>query len=359
VVDEAGRTIGGKPWLIKEGGGIRVGIIGEMLGDLVPDEVPREAAGPYHVVPVLESVKKYAAELRDKTDLIVVLGHIHDKEEVAEILKQIPGVSVVVAGHAHTAYPEMMKTEGRVAVLVNAYADQLGRLDLTVDLAGKKLQSAEWKKIPVVASLEPAADVDALVKKWEGRVKGVVDVPIGESEKELHRTDSALRKLLEKAIAEETHTDIVWINAGGIRDNLPKGRVMARDVWNMLPFDNRLVTGKFLGKELPKPITDRYPVEPDKEYTVGVPDFVAQNAAGQLKDPDMRFPKRGPLLRDAVIAWIRKKKTVDVTAAPVGTPAGSSQGEYRRLHASLAGAPSRADEKIWIERTMLLNEKIG
>jgi 2',3'-cyclic-nucleotide 2'-phosphodiesterase (5'-nucleotidase family) len=172
----------------------------------------------------------------------------------------------------------------------------------------------------VVASLEPAADVDALVKKWEGRVTGIVDVPIGESAKQLGRTDSELRKLLERAVAEETHTDIVWINAGGIRDNLPKGRVMARDIWNMLPFDSRLMTGKFLGKELPKAITDRYPAEPDKEYTVGVPDFVAQNPAGQLNNPDLRFPKKGPQLRDVVIAWIRKKKTVDVTAAPVGTP---------------------------------------
>ena len=58
---------------------------------------------------------------------------------------------------------------------------------------------------------------------------------------------------------------------------------MARDIWNMLPFDNRLVRGKFLGKELPKPITDADPAEPDKEYTVGVPDFLAQNTTGQLK----------------------------------------------------------------------------
>jgi hypothetical protein len=71
----------------------------------------------------------------------------------------------------------------------------------------------------------------------------MVDVPIGGSGKELPSRDPALRKLLEKAIAEETHTDIVWINAGGIRDSLSKGRLMARDIWNILPFDNSLVTG--------------------------------------------------------------------------------------------------------------------
>jgi len=80
----------------------------------------------------------------------------------------------------------------------------------------------------------------------------------------------------------------------------------------MLPFDNYIVTGKFKGSQLPKSITDRYPVEPDREYTVAITDFTAGNqAAGdQLNTTGLVFPKIGPLQRDAVIAWIRKKRKV-------------------------------------------------
>jgi 2',3'-cyclic-nucleotide 2'-phosphodiesterase (5'-nucleotidase family) len=309
VVDANGKSITGQPYMIKTVGGIRVAIIGVVLSDLKGNFVSPSEVGPWKVLPVIETVRKYALELRDRSDLIVVLGHIHDDEEVKEILKQIPAVSVVVAGHTHVAYAEMMNVDGRVAVLVNSYADQLGRLDLEVDVAGKKLKSANWKKIPITASLTPAPDVERLVNSWESKVTGIVDVPIGESAKAMTRTDPDLRKLIEKAMAKQTGADFAWINTGNIRDNLPAGRILARNIWNILPFDNYLVTGKFKGSQLPKAITERYPVEPGREYTVTTTDFTADNQASrdQLETTGLAFPKTGPLQRDAVIAWIKKK----------------------------------------------------
>jgi 2',3'-cyclic-nucleotide 2'-phosphodiesterase (5'-nucleotidase family) len=317
VVDASGKPVTGKPYVIKTVGGIRVAIIGVILSDLVGNFISPPEIGPWKVLPVLDTVRKYAAELRDRSDLIVVLGHIHDNEEVAEILKQIPEVSVVVAGHTHVAYPEMMNVDGRVAVLVNYDADQLGRLDLQVDIAGKKLKSAEWKKIPIDAKLAPAPDVERLVNFWEAKVRPLVDVPIGESTQAMTRLDPDLRRMLEKAMAEEAGTDIAWIDTGNIRVGLPAGRIMARDIWNMLPFDNYIVIGKFRGSQLPKSITDRYPVQPDREYTVAVTDFTAGNQAAQteLDTTGMVFPKIGPMQRDAVIAWIKKKGRVPTEAA--------------------------------------------
>jgi len=325
VVDTNGKSITGQPYVIKTAGGIRVAIIGVVLSDLVGNFVSPPEVGPWKVLPVLDTVRKYATELRDRSDLIVVLGHIHDKEEVGEILKQIPEVSVVVAGHTHVAYPEMMNVEGRVAVLVNSYADQLGRLDLQVDIAGKKLRSAEWKKIPIDTTLAPVPDVERLVNHWESKVRPLVDIPIGESAKAMARTDPELRKMIERAMAEQAGADIAWIDPGNVRDGLPVGRIFARQIWNMLPFDNDIVTGKFKGSRLPKSITDRYPVEPDREYTVAVTDFTAGNQAAreQLNTTGLVFPKIGPRQRDAVIAWIRKKRTVAFRFFP-GTSADTS-----------------------------------
>ncbi len=60
---------------------------------------------------------------------------------------------------------------------------------------------------------------------------------------------------------------------------------------------------------MPKAITDRYTVEPGREYTVTTTDFTADNQAShdQLDATGLEFPKTGPLQRDAVIAWIKKK----------------------------------------------------
>ena len=251
-------------------------------------------------------------ELRDRTDLIVVLGHIHDETEVNEILKQVPEVSVVVAGHSHEGYPAMMNVDGRVAVLVRSYGAQLGRLDLKVDVGAKKVLSSEWTKIPIDSSIPPAPDVAREVAKWESKVSKLVDVPIGESTARMERNNPVLRKMIERAMAEQSGADFAWINTGNVRDTMPMGRILARTVWNILPFDNYIVLGKFKGSELPPSITKRYPVDPDREYTVATSDFTAANQSDkdQLNATGLRFPQTGPLQRDALIDWIKKKKVV-------------------------------------------------
>src|ERR1019366_86578 len=234
-VDKDGKTMT-RPYVIQTVGGIRVGIIGAILGDLVGTVITKEQAGPWRVLPVVQTVQKYAEELRGRTDLIVVLAHIHDKGEVDAILQQVPDVSVVVAGHSHEGYPAVMNVDGRVAVLVRAYGVELGRLDLKVDLAAKKVRSAEWTKISIDSTIPPAPDVAREVARWESKVSKLVDTPIGESTLRMERNDPELRKMIERAMAEQTGADIAWVNTGNIRDTLPMGRILSRHVWNILPF---------------------------------------------------------------------------------------------------------------------------
>lgn len=312
ILDEHGHPATGLPFVIKNVGGIRVGIIGATLGDMVGTVITKDSAGPWQVLPVVETVKKYVAQVRGQTDLIVVLGHLHDKEEVDAILHEVPEVSVVVAGHTHVAYRQMMNVEGRVGVLVDSYGVQLGRLDLQVDMAGKKLKSAVWSKIAIDDQFAEDPGVKTLVDQWEAKVTKLVDTPIGESAMRMDRNSPVLRKLIEQSMAEATGADFAWINPGNIRDTLPEGRILTRYVWNILPFDNYIVTGKFKGKDLPPTVTDRYPVEPDKVYTVATTDFSAtnQSAPDQFNTTGLRFPNVGPLQRETMIEWVKKKKVL-------------------------------------------------
>ncbi len=92
IVDADGKTIT-RPYVIQTVGGIRVGIIGAILGDLVGTVITKEEAGPWRTLASSGNGTQICRErLRDRTDLIVVLGHIHDESEVNEILKQVPEV---------------------------------------------------------------------------------------------------------------------------------------------------------------------------------------------------------------------------------------------------------------------------
>jgi len=311
VVNDQGAFLAGKPYVIKTTGGIRVAVIGLLLGDLVGNLATPEKVGPWHVLPVVETARKYAADLRDKSDLIVVLGHLHDAEADA-ILQQVPGVSVAIVGHAHRAYAKLHNFDGRVGALVTSYGVELGRLDLQVDLTAHQLKSAEWKVIPVDSKkLAPDPRVARDVAHWEAKVSKLVDVPIGESKRRLEKKD--LQALVERAMCEQTGSDFAWVNLGNIRDVVPAGPVLARVIWNILPFDNAVVIGKFKGSQLPPKVREGHTIDPDREYTLATTDFTAANQASndQLGVSGLEFPKTGAMQRDMVIDWIKKKKILD------------------------------------------------
>jgi 2',3'-cyclic-nucleotide 2'-phosphodiesterase (5'-nucleotidase family) len=311
VVNDSGALLAGKPYVIKTVGGIRVAVIGVLLGDLVGNLATSDKVGPWHVLPVVETVRKYAAEVRDKSDLIVVLGHIHDAEADA-ILEQVPDVSVAIVGHTHKEYAKLHNFDGRIGALVTSYGVELGRLDLQVDITAHKLKSAEWKIIPVDSKkLKPDPKIASEIAHWEAKVSKIVDVPIGEAKRRFERRD--LQALIERAMADETGSDLAWVNLGNVRDVIPAGTILARTIWNILPFDNAVVIGKFKGSQLPPKVREGRTIDPDREYTLATTDFTAANQAStdQLNVTGLVFPKTAAMQRDMVIDWIKKKKTLD------------------------------------------------
>ncbi len=311
VEKEGGQLLTGKGYVIKNVGGLRVAVIGVLMADLKGNFSTPEQTGPWNVTPVVKAVRELLPFIKqEEVNIIVVLGHIHDDETNA-ILREIPEVALVVAGHDHKGYTEMKHYAGRYAVEAKSYGVEVGRVDMKFDTATKQVTSAEWTRIPVNSrKIAPVPEVAELIAKWESKVSKTVDVPIGEAKHRIERAE--LRKLVEQAMAEETGADFAWVNSGNIRDVIPQGTILARNIWNVLPFDNKIVIGTFKGSELPVAITHEHPVEADRVYTVAVPDFTAANqgSADQLSVTGLKFPKTGPLQRDAMVSWVKKKKTL-------------------------------------------------
>jgi 2',3'-cyclic-nucleotide 2'-phosphodiesterase (5'-nucleotidase family) len=302
VVSDDGHLLTGRGYVIR-----KLAVIGVLMGDLVGNLSTAEQVGPWKILPVVDAVRKEVAELKGRADLIVVLGHIHG-EEADQILHQIPEVSIVIQGHEHAGYAQMKEFEHRYAVEGKSYGVELDRLDFQFDTVKHEVVSADWKRFPIDShTIAAAPDVQKEVDKWEAKVAGIVDVPVGESSRRMEATE--LRQVIERAMAEETGADIAFINSGNVRDFLPAGKILARQVWNMLPFDNRIVIGTFKGSELPAAVTKEHPVDPGRTYKLAVTDFTAANqaSAAELGTTGMKFPVTGPLQRDAVLDWIKKQ----------------------------------------------------
>jgi 2',3'-cyclic-nucleotide 2'-phosphodiesterase (5'-nucleotidase family) len=312
VVNAQGQLLAPHPYVILTAGetsGIRVAVIGALTADLLNLTTP-DRYGPWRVLPLVETVARYAREVRGQSDLIVVLGHLTPEEEEA-ILRQVPEVAAVISGHVHAGLDAPVEVDGRVVVRMRAYGVEVGRLDLQVDVARKQVVHSSWKRIPVNReSAPPAEDMALAVEQWESKVREIVDVPIGTAKRSFTREE--LKPLIEQAMAEELGTDLAFWNIGGIRDTLPAGTIMARSIWNILPFDNRFMIGRFRGSQLPPSITAGREIDPDREYTLAVSDFVATNQRAEMGAAGLEFPQQTNRVdRDVIMDWIRKKKVLE------------------------------------------------
>ncbi len=75
IVDGENHLLTPKPWVILKVNGLRVGIIGAMTDDLHILTFPK-LLGLYHTISSVETVRKYAAEIKDQCDLVVVVAHV-------------------------------------------------------------------------------------------------------------------------------------------------------------------------------------------------------------------------------------------------------------------------------------------
>jgi 2',3'-cyclic-nucleotide 2'-phosphodiesterase (5'-nucleotidase family) len=306
-----GNFLTGSGYVIRNVGGLRVAIVGLVMSDLAGNYSTPAQVGPFQVTSIYETIHRIAAEVRGRADLIVALGHLN-LDEARDVLAKAPEVSIAIIGHGHDGFPAMQQIGRRYAVELKAYGVELGRLDVKFDLTKHEIASADWKRIPIDShTITPAPDVSKEVAKWEAKVSRIVDVPIGEAKHAFSKEQ--LRPLVEKAMAEATGADFAFITTGDIRTTLPQGKLLARQIWNILPFEDHIVVGRFKGSELPAAITSRHPVEPDREYKVAVTQFLATNQASpsQLSATGLKFPETGPKQRDAMLTWVSRQHVLD------------------------------------------------
>ncbi len=310
LANNAGELFTPQPYTILNVNGLRVAVIGGMTEEL-PTLTNPKSMGDWHPLPLVQTLRKYLPELRGKADLIVLVAHIDGAEEQA-VLETVPDIAVSITGHLHDGLTEARSHDGRVLVRMKSYGEELGRLDLQVDTDTGKLAHWTWKKIPVdSAAIAPAADVAALVNRWEGQVKELVDRPLAVSRRAF--TPYELKSLLERALRDETGADFAFINLGGVREGLPRGQLLERNIWNVMPFDNAVVVGTFKGKDLPAVVLEGRQVDPGRDYTLAVSDFTAANQATRenLRSTGLKFPNEVGQLRDLLLDWFRKKKVIE------------------------------------------------
>jgi 2',3'-cyclic-nucleotide 2'-phosphodiesterase (5'-nucleotidase family) len=110
--------------------------------------------------------------------------------------------------------------------------------------------------IPMLTKdVTPDSELSALVDSIKGVIDkeyGVVIAQLKDNWETQYRSESNIGDWLTDAVRRHMGTDVAFLNSGGIRKDLAAGPVTKMDIYEILPFDNKIVTFPLTGAQLTK-----------------------------------------------------------------------------------------------------------
>lgn len=404
VIDEAtGRSVAWpnvRPSTVVNAAGLRVGIVGVMTYDGLTKTLAANVQG-LATAPLTSTVEAESRRLRERgVDVVVVLAHAGGSceqfddpvdlsscdadAEIFQLARELPPglVDAIVGGHTH----EGVAHEVAGIPIVQAYARgaAFARVDLTVDRGTAVLSSrifapqalcvaigpdggcretgvplAPYEGAPVtadravVAAMQPELD---RVRRWRAAPLGVViETPLARNPANF---ESPLGNLFADALlAAVADADLaigLGARRGGLRRDVAAGPLTRGPLYDVFPFDNRVVTLRLTGAQLGLALVRELalgrrgvpgvsgarvevrceeerpavrivwpsgaPIRPTEALTVATTDFFAGRESVRSGAPPKAQWAVAPLVRDAAAHWLSARggrlSAVDLLSPP-------------------------------------------
>jgi 5'-nucleotidase len=217
-------------------------------------------------------LRKYIAELKGKTDLIVLLIHqgipgtqsSGGEKDVArnhardiELAKNVPGIDLMVTGHPHSGTPEPLISNGTIIVSTDAYTIELGKLEITYDKKKDKITSYKNHfNYLYDDEVEDDAEMVKVIKKWKDKLKTITEERVTNTSEPLTRSygeESVMGNMVaDSMINAQPDYDFAVTNSGGLRQDIDAGAVTVGELISAFPFPNTIVKLEMKGSEMRK-----------------------------------------------------------------------------------------------------------
>lgn len=319
-----------EPYTILEVNGIRVGIVGLTTVETRVD-TPIYGIQSLRFLPYGEVLDEVIPEVKAQdTDLVLLIGHLcnGDLRRIADYGAKYD-LPLMAGGHCHEEHNEQVQgvyliesgffLRGYVEaeIYVDTESDQVVAMDTAIHRNDRG---------PSDESLRER------IEFWRGETDPTLWHPIGYVEGEINRRSAEMDRLLTTAwLRAVPEAEVAIASRRYVQQSIESGPVTRATIVGVLPVDNVLMTAKLTGEQLETTIRSRDPImggiqwqeerllledgsplDPEREYTVLLPDviyFGANYYEVQLMDPE--GVKTGIPWRQPVVEYVRALESSD------------------------------------------------
>lgn len=252
-----------KPYILKEINGAKVAIIGLTTSNMKNLVFPKNIAG-LHFEREVDTLKRVVEEVKKQgAQVILVAAHvgIETKESPPDfegekfLAANVPGIHLILGGHSHFGLESPYQDEKNNTLIAHNRSGlkTVTRTMLRVWKKSGKLFTSRYQLIPLeVEKYGEDSEVKKIVESYQKKVGEKLDVVIGESKMVLDRKgiETLLGNWQTDVMRKFAKTDIAFHNIGGIRADLPEGKLTLRHMYLLSPFGNTVVKMELTGAQI-------------------------------------------------------------------------------------------------------------
>ena len=257
-----------QPLIIKEIAGIKLAVIGVTTPGM-PFWLGPEFTGGIEFQNPVEPVRRAMARAKTEgANAIVLSGHMGLKmrtggddfaNTVMALTSEFPEIAVFIAGHTHQAIPSRL-TNGALFTQADHFGIHVGRVDLLFDRNSKKLLRREAICELMDNRFHPDHVIVSRAKSQLAESDAALSSPVGELAETLRGRSrpgmpSDVERLIGAAINEalaERNVQVDGVMHGAFDDrvSLLAGPKTLNDIWNLVPYENYIVTAQLSPEEI-------------------------------------------------------------------------------------------------------------
>ena len=277
-----------QPYVIRDLGGAKVAFVGVTTPKTLTSSTPKyfqdengefvygffqDETGEALYAAVQKAVDDARAE---GADYVVVMGHLGNELECApwkydDVISNVSGIDVFLDGHSHDTEQVVMKDKDGKDVVRSACGTKLSCIGwCRIDTEGKITAGVyTWNNdapLPEMLGLQNkmSKGVDAAKAALDKKIKEVVASSAvlltvndpeavdenGKPIRMVRRAETNLGDLCADAYRFQSGADVAFVNGGGVRANIPAGKITLNDILKVHPFGNAMCVIEVKGQQI-------------------------------------------------------------------------------------------------------------
>lgn len=239
-----------EPYTIVENNNYRVGIIG-IIGEYLTSSISSNRVEDYVFLNPIPIVEQLASELRtvEDCDFVIVANHEYSSstnEQLAE-LNGDARIDAILCAHTHQKINEYVRrSDSYLIPILQSNTKNYTVGSISLEVAESEIINCQIKHYYPINYTSSQKILD-IINQYQA-VFDEGNKIIGYSTMGMDKSD--LGVFAANAMRSYTGSDIAFINTGGVRAEIKQGEILIKQVYEVFPFDNKIVNVTMTKDEL-------------------------------------------------------------------------------------------------------------